>query len=190
MLQLLFVIFSILSLSSKILVICSLSLSPLIHSAKIYNACVIVDDMMLGGFLAAFKTKFPVIFIYCIWITDYLAIESGQILAVICHDVAVIALITQWDVLLSSSKLLHLFIGCPLSVAGLPVCWPCRVIRSIKWTENPWQKSHLSKEDFFGLWNWMISNVEKNFCGLGVLESVALTANKELLFWKVQWQKE
>ncbi|KAK9224003.1 hypothetical protein WN944_012452 [Citrus x changshan-huyou] len=62
---------------------------------------------------------------------DYLAIESGQILAVICHDVAVIALITQWDVLLSSSKLLHLFIGCPLSVAGLPVCWPCRVIRYI-----------------------------------------------------------
>lgn len=142
MLQLLFVIFSILSLSSKILVICSLSLSPLIHSAKIYNACVIVDDMMLGGFLAAFKTKFPVIFIYCIWITDYLAIESGQILAVICHDVAVIALITQWDVLLSSSKLLHLFIGCPISVAGLPVCWPCRVIRyilmsmPIKWTET------------------------------------------------------
>lgn len=172
------------SLSCKILVICSLSLSlsPLVHSAKIYNACVFVDDMMLGGFLAAFKTKFPVIFIYCIWITDYLAIESGQILAVICLDVAVIAVITLWNVLLSSSKLLHLFIGCPISVAGLPVCWPCRVIRyilmsmPIKWTENPWQKSHLSKKDFFGLWNWMISNVEKNFCGLGVLESVARTA--------------
>ncbi|GAY35016.1 hypothetical protein CUMW_013860 [Citrus unshiu] len=62
---------------------------------------------------------------------DYLAIESGQILAVICLDVAVIAVITLWNVLLSSSKLLHLFIGCPISVAGLPVCWPCRVIRYI-----------------------------------------------------------